>query len=133
MAPTIRIGDKLVLTPMENDPKPIERFEIVAVNATAVAIVQAQGKSPVWVHRIIGLPGETVELRKGVVFVDGKELSEPFEVMRSNDDFGPVTIPLNEYFLLGDNRGSSYDSRSWRTTTVALKDIAFRVKVEKRK
>ncbi|MGH9775640.1 MAG: signal peptidase I [Candidatus Acidiferrales bacterium] len=70
---------------------------------------------PDYIKRDIGLPGDTIEVRKGVVFVNGKPLSEPYRKDPPNpgDNFGPVTVPPNEYFMMGDNRDDSYDSRYW--------------------
>lgn len=65
------------------------------------------------IKRVIGLEGEAVEARGGRVFVNGRELREPYlppDVATA--DFGPVTVPDEHVFVLGDNRGSSADSRS---------------------
>jgi signal peptidase I len=61
------------------------------------------------------MPGDTVEIKHGVVFLNGAALPEPY---RSNppspsDNYGTITIPAHEYFVLGDNRDDSYDSRYW--------------------
>ena len=68
-----------------------------------------------FVKRIIGLPGETIEQRNGEVFIDGRRLIEPYipQGRRGFDDQPPQRIPRSAYFVMGDNRGQSCESRVW--------------------
>ncbi len=82
-----------------------------------------------FIKRVIGLPGETVELREKKVYINGQPLDEPYvhflEPPRSGEDsrevtsfdvrerYGPVTVPADQYFMMGDNRDNSADSRYW--------------------
>ncbi len=68
-----------------------------------------------FIKRVIGLPGEEVEIRRHIVYVDGRELREPYltqEARASMTDFGPVRVPDGALFMMGDNRGNSNDSRA---------------------
>jgi len=71
--------------------------------------------TPDYIKRLIGLPGDNLEIREGVVYINGKKLDEPYRAAPPNptDNYGPVTVPKNEFFMMGDNRDDSYDSRYW--------------------
>ena len=65
------------------------------------------------IKRVIGLPGDTIEIRENQVFVNDVAVAEPY--LRSGSrmgDFGPLVVPEGEYFVMGDNRSSSQDSRA---------------------
>ena len=77
-------------------------------------------ESQLFIKRIIGLPGETVEIIDGKVYIDGSEtpLDDSFTPETPTGNYGPYTVPENCYFMLGDNRNNSKDSRFWQNTFV---------------
>jgi signal peptidase I len=70
-----------------------------------------------YIKRVIGLPGDVVEIRNGDVFVNGKELEEDYvpAAYRDHQNFPPEKVPADNYYVLGDHRSSSNDSRAWGT------------------
>ncbi|MBQ7371942.1 MAG: signal peptidase I [Blautia sp.] len=100
------------------DPK---RFDIIIFK-------YPDDEKQLFIKRLIGLPGETVEVRDGKVYIDGAEepLDDSFTPETPNGgryDFGPVTVPEGCYFMMGDNRNHSNDSRFWKTTFVTYDEI----------
>jgi len=78
-----------------------------------VVVIDSPKQSEMLIKRVVGLPGETVEVKNGRVFVDGALLEEDWTVKAGGGSYGPQTVPPLHVFVLGDNRGASNDSRSF--------------------
>jgi signal peptidase I len=106
MNPTLSNGDRILLNTNIGEP---ERGAIIS-------FLYPKDKSKWYLKRIIGLPGETLEIRDGKVFINAELLDEPyisneFNTHKSNSP--PQIIGKNQYFVMGDNRDNSSDSRYW--------------------
>jgi len=105
MAPTLQAGDHIVVTPYRLDGP--RRGDIVVFRGPA-------GGDELMVKRIIGIPGDLVEARAGRVTVGGHTLAEPYLFAPSSSGaIAAQIVPADCYFVLGDNRGNSFDSRNW--------------------
>jgi signal peptidase I len=139
MEQNLLIGDHLLVNKLVFGPA-ISQFERTLLPMKGIkrkdVIVFKFPKDPErdFIKRVIGLPGETVELRSKRVFINGKQLDEPYvyyledpppipqeieasaEIQGGGDprvQYGPVTVPAGQYFVMGDNRDNSEDSRYW--------------------
>lgn len=111
MIPTIKINEQLLVKKVSN-PQDI---------STGSIIVFLKDKE-LLVKRLIGKPGDIVDIREGTVFINGEELNE--EYVKDLDNYsGSFFLGSDDYFVLGDNRSNSYDARYWEDTFIHSKDI----------
>ncbi|HIX30012.1 MAG TPA: signal peptidase I [Candidatus Blautia stercoravium] len=118
MENTIMTGDRIFgnrLAYLFEDP---ERYDIVIFK-------YPDDESQRFIKRVIGLPGETVEIREGKVYINGSDtpLDDSFTPETPVGNFGPYTVPEGCYFMLGDNRNNSRDSRMWDNPYVKKEKI----------
>jgi signal peptidase I len=89
-----------------------------------IVVIDTPDQAEMLIKRVIGLPGETVSVHRGEVYIDGQVLEEPWAVNLGGSNYGPKPIPPLHVFVLGDNRGASNDSRSFGP--VPIEDIVGR-------
>lgn len=106
MAPTISNEERIFINKFVYDFEPIHRGDVVV-------FWYPLDPSKSFIKRVIGLPGETVTIKEGHVYIDGREIREPYVLPRYLDDasYPPVHVPAGEYYVMGDHRDSSDDSR----------------------
>ena len=116
MVPTIQLEDHIVVDRLFYKMGSLQRGDIIVFKAPEHPGIEKDKWGELMVKRLIGLPGETVEWKNGYVWIDGQALNEPYVIDpegRTIGWFGPVTVPEGSYFVMGDNRENSGDSRSW--------------------
>jgi signal peptidase I len=111
MEPTFQIGDYFFADRRIYKSQQPSRGDIAV-------FVFPRDTSKLFGKRIVGLPGNVVEIKEKVLYVNGKKVEEPYAIhvdneIKPHDNFGPVTVPSGHFFTLGDNRDRSYDSRYW--------------------
>lgn len=113
MEPTLYQNDIILLEKVTYMFKDVERFDIVVLSYPDQKFV---------VKRIIGLPGETIEYKNNELLVNNEVVEEVF-LTENTEDYGPVTVPEGKYFVVGDNRDVSIDSRSNSVGFISEDDI----------
>lgn len=118
MQDTLYDGDNIIMDELSYNVSDPKRFDVICF--------KSYKEKELLIKRVIGLPGETIQIKNGVIFVNDKEIKDRTGLSEI-EDAGlakePVTLSKDEYFVIGDNRKESIDSRSSEVGNVRRKDI----------
>ena len=127
MIPTLQIGDHILVNKLAYGVRvPLWGHYLVEFKkpqrGDVVVFIFPEDRTKDFIKRVVGLPGDTVEIRGKKVYVNGKAIDDPHAYFEGEggqvgiqirDDYGPKKVPGNHVFVMGDNRDKSYDSRFW--------------------
>ena len=116
MESTIMAGDRVIgsrLYYLRHEP---ERGDIIVFD-------YPDDPNILYIKRVIGVPGDHIEINGGKVYINGEVLEEPYLNVTTEGDWGPYDVPADSYFMLGDNRNDSADSRYWHNTFLTKEGI----------
>ncbi|MBD2234746.1 signal peptidase I [Phormidium tenue] len=108
MLPTLEINDRLIIDKVSYDFGDPQRGDIVVFRPP-----DALGQNEAFIKRLIGLPGDVIEVKNGQLYINGEPQAEPYIAAKPDYQYGPVTVPDDSYLVLGDNRNKSFDSHFW--------------------
>jgi len=111
MEPTLQINDRLIIDKISYDFETPQRGDIVVFNPTET--LRTEGFHDAFIKRVVGLPGDKIQVKGGQVYVNDCPLQEKYIAAKPDYHFGPVTVPPDSYLVFGDNRNNSYDSHYW--------------------
>ena len=114
MVPTLQLGDRLVVEKISYQLHPPERFDITVFRVPPQLQQDGYQSDQAFIKRVIGIPGDRIAIQKGKVYLNEQPLSEPYVVeVPKIEDMPTRTVPVNQLFMMGDNRNNSNDSRYW--------------------
>lgn len=111
MLPTLEVNDRLIVDKVSYHFDEPKRGDIIVFNPTDE--LRRQQFKDAFIKRVIGLPGEQVEVKNGSVFINDHLLTENYLQDQPDYEWGPEVVPEGQYLVLGDNRNNSYDSHHW--------------------
>jgi len=142
MKPTLQIGDHILVSKFNYGVKlPFLRSTLIPIGTPKrgdiVVFIYPEDRSKDFIKRLIGLPGDTIEIREKKILLNGLPWSDTYGVHVDNliipgsvqprDNFGPAKVPEGSIFVMGDNRDESYDSRFWGF--VNMKDVLGKAQI----
>lgn len=108
MNPLLHHGERVISNRLIYKMEPVHRGDVVVFSCPSEP-------HKYFIKRIVGMPGEILEIKEGTIYIDNRPLSNSYipEMFRTRETLRPVRIPLGHYFVVGDHRNTSMDSRSW--------------------
>ncbi len=119
MLPTIEEGDRVLVNKVVYHTREPERGEIIVFEAPIIM----EDSQDDFIKRVVGLPGDKVEVKEGKVFVNETPIEEDYIAEKPNYVYGPVEVPDDALFVMGDNRNASYDSHMWEDSWLRLDKV----------
>lgn len=119
MKATLNVGDHLFVTRVYN-PEKLKRGDIVVFNSEEL--------NQILIKRLIGLPGDKVEIIEGVVYINDEKLDEPYVENRDSKS-AIFEVPEGKLLFLGDNRNNSYDAREWINPYIDYEDVMAKAQI----
>ncbi|MDG2616122.1 signal peptidase I [Thermoleptolyngbya sichuanensis XZ-Cy5] len=113
MVPTLQVGDRLVVEKVSYRLHPPAQGDIVVFDPPTQLQQLGYTTDQAFIKRVIGQPGQTVQVHLGKVWIDGKPLTEPYIAEPPGYEMRAVTVPPGHVFVMGDNRNNSNDSHVW--------------------
>ena len=113
MLPTLEIGDRLIVEKLSYYSHPPQRGDIIVFAPPPQLQEQGFEQDQAFIKRVIGLPGNTVEVKNGHVFIDRQLLTENYIAEAPNYPMSEMVVPPGQFFVMGDNRNNSNDSHIW--------------------
>lgn len=123
MNTTLADGEIMILNKIVYKKEDIKRFDIVVIKQDDKHIIK----------RVVGLPGEIIEYKDNILYINGKEMKDPYPSTKTDDfsieDVGHTKIPGDTYFVMGDNRSDSLDSRYPSVGVIKKENIVGRARL----
>lgn len=112
MEPTLEVNDRLLVDKISYHFASPHRGDVVVFTPPPAIVAKEKSTDP-FIKRVIGLPGEQIEIKGGRVYVNNQPLQENYITNKPDYQWGPQIVPKNSYLVLGDNRNKSYDGHVW--------------------